>query len=56
MQRRSLGEGCGLALFQLHRLVRCGIFNLEGGMMSLVDWRWRDAKGGIRFAFPPYGP
>jgi hypothetical protein len=25
-------------------------------MMAFDVWRWNDAKGGMRFAFPPYGP
>jgi hypothetical protein len=25
-------------------------------MMTFGVWRWNDAKGGMRFAFPPYGP
>ena len=25
-------------------------------MMAFGDWRWSDTKGGMRFAFPPYGP
>ena len=24
-------------------------------MMTFGVWRWNDAKGGMRFAFPPYG-
>jgi hypothetical protein len=24
-------------------------------MMTFSVWRWNEAKGGIRFAFPPYG-
>jgi hypothetical protein len=24
-------------------------------MMTLSVWRWHDAKGGMRCAFPPYG-
>jgi hypothetical protein len=24
-------------------------------MMTFSGWRWNDAKGGMRFAFPPYG-
>jgi hypothetical protein len=24
-------------------------------MMTFGFWRWNDAKGGMRFAFPPYG-
>jgi REP element-mobilizing transposase RayT len=25
-------------------------------MITFGVWRWNDAKGGMRFAFPPYGP
>jgi hypothetical protein len=25
-------------------------------MTTFGVWRWNDAKGGMRFAFPPYGP
>jgi hypothetical protein len=25
-------------------------------MITFGIWRWNDAKGGMRFAFPPYGP
>jgi hypothetical protein len=24
-------------------------------MMTFSVWRWNDAKGGMRFAFPPHG-
>jgi len=24
--------------------------------MTFGVWRWNEAKGGMRFAFPPYGP
>jgi hypothetical protein len=24
-------------------------------MITFGAWRWNDAKGGMRFAFPPYG-
>jgi hypothetical protein len=24
-------------------------------MMTFEVWRWNNAKGGMRFAFPPYG-
>jgi hypothetical protein len=25
-------------------------------MITFGVWRWIDTKGGMRFAFPPYGP
>jgi hypothetical protein len=25
-------------------------------MMAFSVWRWNNAKGGMRFAFPPYRP
>jgi hypothetical protein len=25
-------------------------------MITFGVWRWNDTKGGMRFAFPPYGP
>jgi len=25
-------------------------------MMTFGVWRWNEAKGGMRCAFPPYGP
>jgi hypothetical protein len=39
-----------------HRFVRAVFITLNGGqMMTFGVWRWNEAKGGMRFAFPPYG-
>ncbi len=41
-----------------HRYVRCGIYNFEWAANDNVrrlEMEY-DAKGGMRFAFPPYGP
>ena len=57
MTRFSGGQGQGGA----HDLVRQDdegftlIFSQGRRMIRFEVWRWKNAKGGMRYAFPPYG-
>ena len=51
-------EDCGLALSKAFTVTYDAVFITLSGrqIMTFVVWRWIDAKGGMRFTFPPYGP
>jgi hypothetical protein len=55
---RSCCESRGLAVFKLSPNTCNAVFMpLNGRQMLMFGvWRWNDTKGGMRFAFPPYGP
>jgi hypothetical protein len=55
----NLGMSLGLriGLIEAFTVTYDAVFIILSGrqMMTFGVWRWNDAKGGIRFAFPPYG-
>jgi hypothetical protein len=47
-----------IGLIQAFIVTYDAVFKTLNGrqMITFGCWRWNDAKGGMRFAFPPYGP
>jgi hypothetical protein len=53
-----MGRRLQIGLIQVFTVTYGAIFITLGGrlMMTFGVWRRNDAKGGMRFAFPPCGP